>query len=275
MKKVYISGYNGKIGKNLVDILKKEQIDINFISREHLMLKERLTISKTDYSQRILLHLAWPVQAQDYRSSEQNNGFLKISMNFLKEYAKSFDLFIFPGTIFELPENLAELTDQTKPEPRCKYSEAKMNLHDWVNQTGIMYSWPILPYIVSSNDPPFKLVPQILESLENINTPMELKSPYIRRNFLHVSECAVILAKCMNAEISGRYLIGSDTSVSPAELVREFGLDWRLNSQDRQELDIEQSLILGKAQDACIGIRTESEQRSSVLKRLILKEYFG
>lgn len=272
MTRYYISGSNGRIGSTICGLLRMQGHEIEPITRAHLHLKSDLGFKQNVKENRILLHLAWPVDGIDYRNSLENQEFLEVSKRFLARYADSFDKVLVSGSIFEMPKDKNELHDDTSVEPRCRYSESKVMLHDWIMQNRINYSWPIIPYVVSAKDPEFKLIPTILRAVKKPELTMPLKYPKIERNFIHVRECASIIVACLNKDVVGRYLIGSETDITPADLVEEFKLNWESVETEYEEKEIKQKLVFLKVYRASRGKKVTNHERASQLRDLILEE---
>jgi nucleoside-diphosphate-sugar epimerase len=212
------------------------------------------------------------VDGIDYRNSRENQEFLAVSKKFLANYADSFNKVLVPGSIFEMPKYKSELHDDTNTEPRCRYSESKVMLHDWMMQNRINYSWPIIPYVVSAKDPEFKLIPTILGAAKKPELAVPLKSPKLERNFIHVRECASIIVACLNKDVVGRYLIGSETDITSAELVEEFKLHWKSSKTEDEEKEFKQKLVFCKMYSAFRGKKVTNRERASQLRDLILQE---
>ena len=272
MTRYYISGSNGRIGSTICGLLRMQGHEIEPVTRAHLHLESDLGFKQNVKENRILLHLAWPVNGIDYRNSLENQEFLKVSKNFFAKYADSFDKVLIPGSILEMPKYKNELHDDTSAEPRCRYSESKVMLHDWVMQNRINYSWPIIPYVVSAKDPEFKLIPTILRAVKKPELPVPLKSPKIERNFIHVRECASIIVACVNKDVVGRYLIGSETDITSADLVEEFKLNWESVETEHEEKEIKQKLVFLKMYRASHGKKVTNHERASQLRDLIFHE---
>lgn len=272
MTRYYISGSNGRIGSTICGLLRMQGHEIEPITRSHLYLKSELGLKQNVKENKILLHFAWPVNKIDYRDSLENQEFLEVSKRFLTKYAESFDKVLVPGSIFEMPKYKNELHDDTSAEPRCRYSESKTMLHDWIMQNRIKYSWPIIPYVMSAKDLEFKLTPTILRAIKTPELAVPLKSPKIKRNFIHVRECASIIVACVNENVVGRYLIGSETDITSADLVEEFKLRWKLVESEHEEKEIEQKLIFFEMYRAFRGKKVTNYERASQLRNLILQE---
>jgi len=272
MTRFYISGSNGRIGSRIANLLRMQGHEIEPITRDHLQLKSELNFMQNKKQDNFLLHFAWPVSKSDYRNSLDNQEFLEVSKNFLAKYAESFATVLIPGSIFEMPKHKSELHDYTSAEPRCRYSESKTMLHNWIMRNGINYSWPIIPYVVSAKDVEFKLIPTILRALNTPELAVPLKSPKMERNFIHVRECASIIVACVNKDLVGRYLIGSETDIASADLVEEFKLRWKLVETEFEEEEIKQKLIFSKMYKAWRDERVPNHVRASKLRDLILRE---
>jgi nucleoside-diphosphate-sugar epimerase len=272
MKEIYFSGYNGRIGKNLVELLNKNGYRVIPVTRDHLNLNHKLEFNTLNEIQKSFFHFAWPLSESDYRNSDNNRSFLATSLNFLSKYKSKFDDILVPGTIFELPKHLRELSDETNPEPRCTYSESKLSLSKWLLEENFKYSWPILPYILSSNDPNFKLVPTIMNAVISGKKSVGLTSPNIKRNFVHVSECAEMISACYEVGVFGRYLIGSDTNISSSQLVKEFGLSWTDVLEDKFDSEIEQILKFTKLHKGWQKSNTFDIGRGKQLHDMLVQE---
>lgn len=272
MKEIYFSGSNGKIGKILVELLNKNGHRVIPVTRDHLNLECELEFNTLNDIQKSFFHFAWPLNERDYRNSDNNRSFLATSINFLSKYKSKFEDILVPGTIFELPKHFRELSDETNPEPRCTYSESKLILNNWLLQNDFRYSWPILPYILSCNDPVFKLIPTIMNALISGQKSVGLTSPNIKRNFVHVSECAEMINACYEAGIFGRYLIGSDTNISSSQLAEEIGLSWTEVLNDQSAGEIEQFLKFTKLHKGWHKPNTFASSRSKQLLDMLVQE---
>jgi nucleoside-diphosphate-sugar epimerase len=272
MKEIYFSGFNGKIGRVLVGLLNKHGHRVVLVTRDHLNLARKLEFNAFNGFQRSFFHFAWPLSERNYRNSDNNKDFLAISQKFLCKYKSQFDDILVPGTIFELPKHVQDLSDETNPEPRCIYSESKLILNNWLSENTFKFSWPILPYILSCHDPSFKLVPTIMSAFDSGSNSVRLTSPNIKRNFVHVSECAEMISACYEVGVLGRYLIGSNTNISSSQLVEEFGLSWTGIQEENSTEEIEQFLKLTQLHKGWKKSDTVLISRSKRLRELIVQE---
>jgi hypothetical protein len=72
--------------------------------------------------------------------------------------------------------------------------------------------------------------------------------------------------------VVGRYLIGSETDITSADLVEEFKLRWKSVETEHEEKEIEQKLIFLKMYRAFRDKKITNHDRASQLRNLILQE---
>jgi len=215
VKNILITGGTGLIGKQLVSILKKKKdINLYLIIRKKKFPKKNIkkiyyvknlfTISQNNWKKYLInidtvIHLAWYAKPPHYLNSLKNleclNGTIKLAKACTQSKVKKF---ISAGTCFEYFHNNRKLHINSKVEPNSIYGTAKLSTYFFLSNifasTKINFSWLRFFYILSKNDYKQKLVPSIINKL-NQNKKVFLKTPYDKIDYLTVNKLSNVIVR--------------------------------------------------------------------------------
>lgn len=248
--KVFITGASGFVGTHVLEILKKQKYEIYALSRNVRFDEEvqwiQGDINDFDFIEKllnnvqpkILIHLAWYVNAKDCINSIENINFLKSSQNLFEQFLKNKGKRILcTGSCFEYDLNYGLLSELITPTINSNlYANCKNILHLYLEALSkayeFEYTWARLFYMYGPNEPMPRLVPSIINSLLN-NEVARCSEGKQLRDYMYVKDVAKILNELIIREINGIINVSTGSPLTIREIGRTiekiFNLDEQIN----------------------------------------------
>ncbi len=202
MKKVFVTGAAGFIGRNTIEDLKKKEFDIlapgskqlNLLNHENV--KDFIEEHKPNY----LLHFAWDVTPGEYLHNLNNYDWLKASENLLYCFKKNNgQRVVVAGTCFE------SFYD-------CPYPASKKALLEVLKNMGISYAWGRIYYLFGENEHSDRLVPSLINSLIE-GKEIKCSSGEQARDYMYVKDVARAFVEILDSDVEGIIDIGTGEGV--------------------------------------------------------------
>lgn len=221
--KLVITGGSGFIGKNILENISRENVEIYFFDKcipekihaqdtfykvdlkDLVKIEELLEIIRPSH----LLHLAWPVKDSNFTESLDNVEWIGISLGLLNAFLKKGGKnFIGAGTCFEYElRNESVLTELSPCIPRtlygkCKYEFGKIAEKICV-ENSVRFVWGRIFYPYGLGEESRKLFSTVISSFKN-NEKFTCKNPEDIIDYIHISDIAADFVEfILNDEIYG------------------------------------------------------------------------
>ncbi|RPG75811.1 MAG: NAD(P)-dependent oxidoreductase [Euryarchaeota archaeon TMED85] len=207
MNQIILTGANGFIGKNLLQELVKEDVEVIAVVRDKKNIKNianKIKIVEMDISQpskeffekinssASLVHLAWN-GLTDYKSMAHIETELPIHFNFVKSLilhgVKNITI---TGTCFEygLQQGMLSENLQTKPITSYGYSKDALRKHleFFQNEIDFNLTWLRLFYVYGEDQPDNTLFSQLRKAVEKGESFFNMSGGKQLRDYLHIKD---------------------------------------------------------------------------------------
>lgn len=289
MKKIFITGANGFLGKNIIEYLSKDY-EIVAYSRNPINIKnckwiqgdildkDRVTEAMTDC--KIVIHLAAITAYNDINSDPISTfrNYILGTMNVLEAMRKTnANIFIYPssGKVYGFSNKLPYV-ETDKPQPSNLMGKAKLEVENIIKlYSNIMNCdckfiiFRIFNVYGYGQSEKF-LIPKIIKNLNN--SELKLGNTDIKRDYIHIDDVSSAISLAITRAPTGCtiYNLGSGSPVSIKEIIKNVstisGYDINIisdNSQTRNDerdtefADITKLLSIGwhPKKDLTIGLR--------------------
>ena len=242
MKKILITGANGFIGRNCIEILKNCDVEVHAISRKKKISENNIKyyifdLLKDNHHELIkeikpshLLHLAWVTKPKVYWHSKNNLDWLSSSINFAREFTESGGKkIVCAGTCAEYDWNFGFCSENITPiSPNSLYGECKNKLNQFLlnycSNNEVEYIWGRIFFMFGENEHKSKLVASVINKLIKNKIAYCSQGTQIR-DFLHVGEVASIFIKLLlqDESINSSINICSGEGIAIKKLVNKIG----------------------------------------------------
>ena len=239
--KILLTGSNGIIGQQVLDSLINEpneheiflinrSIPGNFSKSKNNNIKyfklDLLKIDKNGIDElmklinpEILIHLAWNTNHNEYLTTKDNLLWESVSINLINSfYLYGGRKFIGIGTSLEydwtdLSNNkLNEFTSNLSGS-KWQYGQSKLKIYKYLESLkNIEYLWCRVFFVFGPNQEKSRLLPKILNSYYDRNSPISLNLN-LRRDYISTFEIAKQLIMLMKINYSGPVNICSGNSI--------------------------------------------------------------
>jgi len=172
-----------------------------------------------------LIHLAWEARPGIYLNSLNNLAWLETSLVLLACFHRiKGKRIIVAGSCAEYSwETRDALNESTSPKiPDSIYGATKNSLRlvleKWAEQTGISWAWPRFFSLYGPGEHPTKLIPKIINKINNREN-FRFDSGREIRDFLHVVDAAEAIVKLFESDLEGPINIASGQGTSLHDLI--------------------------------------------------------
>ena len=244
MKKVLVTGSSGFIGKEFIKIISRDRSsEIYQVSRTKHGTKGEYVgdltdkdfvelISETRFDE--IFHFAW--QGLPVRNEEESNKNLTLSKNLVLALLKksSHAQFNILGSCLEYGEHVGVISDNTKPQGKDPFASAKIELHSFMEDTGVRYRWLRPFYVYGKEQRQTSLIPHLIQSFSEGN-PVKLNSYSNSHDFINVHDVATAIWIASKSDKFGPINIGTGVLTSVGEIVEKFSEHFQMGSQITHE----------------------------------------
>ena len=232
MRRVVLSGGGGFVGKSLRRHLDRSGISYKMVSHNRIFesatdseayknLFTELKLFKPD----TFIHLAWGVQAKNWRTAESQEEFIEASSKFLQLLRRlPIEQTIGIGTCLEYEPSALALSENSLENRSLQYTRDKLNMkrvfQEEAHLNGYVTTWVRLFFVYGPNDLPTRLIPQVLGlTLQNLDIALE--NPYMELDYLHVDDVSKALATIALRRFSGTINVGSGNPITAFEIAQQ------------------------------------------------------
>lgn len=213
MKKIFITGGTGFIGKEIINRLtEKKDVELYAITRNpkaeiqnvnilhgNIFDEDFLEASLSRIQPKYLLHLAWDVKGADYYKSKNNTCWKEISKYLLERFlAHGGEHVVASGTCFEyntslnIPHKETEIANPDTPYGKSKF-ETYQYFQELCNKRNARLVWGRIFYPYGKGEDPRKLFSAVHNALIK-GQVFICKTPENIIDYIHVGDVADIFA---------------------------------------------------------------------------------
>ncbi len=241
MKKVFVTGANGFIGRHSLPLLRARGFEVHAISRTPVERDSEIHWHVADVLDgkqvaevigRIkpthLLHLAWYTEPGKYWTAPENLQWLTMSINLLAVFAgNGGERSVVAGTCAEYEWNEEVCSEETTAlRPSTLYGTCKHALHlvleAYLRQIGLSSSWARLFFPYGPYERPERFIPSVICSLLE-DQVARCSHGNQQRDFLFVEDAAAALVALLESNVSGPVNIGSGEAVTLKDIASKIG----------------------------------------------------
>lgn len=222
MKKILLTGATGFVGRQVLNILLDENVEITTLVRKGKedQIPKHSTVSNIITTQNLfteppewwaevcenidtVIHLAWYTEPGKYLQSPKNLECLTGTLNFARGAVQSgVKRFVGAGTCFEYDLTLGVLSNDSPLKPTTLYASSKVaafvTLSEWLPLESVEFAWCRLFYLYGEGEDDRRLVPYLHKQLK-AGKVAELTSGKQVRDFMDVKKAA---KKIVNVSLS-------------------------------------------------------------------------
>jgi len=275
-KRILITGGSGFVGRQVINSLENENVDITIVIRgeknnifdknkniKKIIITNNLFVESEKWFKDVLnnidiiIHLAWYVEPKDYLQSIKNIECMQGTINIAKvAISAGVRRFIGIGTCFEYEFNNEIITTETNLKPTTPYAAAKaatfLALSQLLPSQSIEFAWCRLFYLYGEGEKPERLVPYIKNKMSK-GEVVELTSGNQIRDYLDVKEAGSLITKVALGSLQGPINICSGVPVSirsfAEKIAEEFNQIKLLKFGARPENKTDPIYVVGDAEN--------------------------
>lgn len=244
MKRVLITGANGFVGRQIVQSLDVEGIDLipavregkentvskfknvkKIITSKDLFAEDESWWEEQCKDVDIIIHTAWYVETGKYQDSSKNIDCLIGSLKLARGAAKAgVSRFLGLGTCAEYDQSQGILTIDTPLKPLTIYAAAKASLFttlsQWLPRENVSFAWIRLFYLYGEGENKKRLVPYVRSQILQ-GEFADLTSGKQVRDFMDVTEAGKKIAEISLAKQIGPINLCSGIPITVRQLVEK------------------------------------------------------
>lgn len=243
MKKVFVTGASGFIGRHCLPLLTSRGYEVHAVARQssarldcpdvHWHQADLLTpgscaLLLSRLQPEYLLHLAWYAVPGKFWAATENIEWVRASLELMQAFAMNGGTrAVMAGTCAEYDWSEGECKEDTTPLlPSTLYGTSKRSLERLVNassrQQGISSAWGRVFLLYGPYENPSRLVAYVVRSLLQ-NQPALCTDGHQLRDFLHVEDVASAFVFLLESQVVGPVNIGSGAPIAIRDVLNEIG----------------------------------------------------
>lgn len=241
MKRVFLTGADGFIGRQAILPLLKRGFEVHAVSNispsDELIFKnviwykanlldvfevEKLT-EKIEATH--LLHFAWNVEHGKFWTSEQNKIWVEASLDLVRHFVKNGgERIVVAGTCVEYELDTDEFLNEfsTPLMPQTLYGQSKLELFEKLSAMDLNFAWGRIFFLYGEYEHPNRLVSSVINSLLKDDFADCSHGRQIR-DFMYVKDVAEAFVALLNSDVKGGVNIASGEAKTIKEVVEEIG----------------------------------------------------
>ncbi len=238
MKKVFLTGATGFIGRHSINILLSRGFEIHAIAREipdehqeglfwyQADLLDTGIVSKliSEIRPTHLLHFAWYAVPKEYWTSHQNIRWVQASLELIHSFIQQGgERIVMAGSCAEYDWNYGYCSEYITPLKPCTlYGTCKHSLQDilamYSKQAGISSAWGRIFFLYGPYEHPLRLISYVTSSLLRNEQALCSHGSQIR-DFLYVEDVASAFVSLLDSPVEGSVNICSGQPISIHQMV--------------------------------------------------------
>lgn len=242
VRRIFITGSSGFIGRSLIDqLLKIEDLEVVCFGNNSVApsLNSRVIYKKIDllsnpdeffkalnfYKPKYFIHLAWDTRHGIYWSSTLNDKWNNFSKAAIDAFIKQGGIrAILAGTSAEVDLNTHIVNEDSPPPQRISvYGQSKLDLLKSLealnSSSNFTWVWPRFFNIYGPNEDPKRIVPRLFMSAHT-GEPLTLSSIDSYADFIYVEDVAIALCKIIFSQLMGAVNVAYGESISIRDIIR-------------------------------------------------------
>ncbi len=245
MKKVFLTGGSGFIGRHCIPFLLDKGYQVHAIISEEnppqikaknlfwytldLHDRQKTERSIAEIKPSHILHLAWYTEHGLFWSSDRNIDWVAASLHLITAFTENGGgRIVVAGTCAEYDWKYGYCNEQVTPlRPATLYGAAKNSLNNilfrYAAQKDVSYAWGRIFFLYGPNENKKRLIPYVITSLMK-NAPAQCTQGDQIRDFLHVEDVAHAFVTLLDSEVTGSINIASGIPVSIKHIVEKIGV---------------------------------------------------
>jgi nucleoside-diphosphate-sugar epimerase len=232
VKNVVLTGASGFVGTALMDLLRRQHLNVLTISKREL---DMLGASKGQGSQLYealykfkpdtLIHLAWNVEATNWTFAKSQQSLID-STSFLLDFLAKCGIMqsIGIGSCLEYIPVAIPLDEYCAENSELEYMRNKLEMkHLLLNhaaQNSYIATWARFFFLYGSNDRIERLIPSTAKKLLS-NRDVIVENPSARIDYLNVKDAVDAIFILAQTRSGGVFNVGSGVQVTPIEIVQK------------------------------------------------------
>jgi dTDP-6-deoxy-L-talose 4-dehydrogenase (NAD+) len=249
MTRVLITGANGFVGRQIIQSLDMEGIDLiptvregkentvsNFKNVKKIITSKDLFAENESWWEAqckdidIVIHAAWYVETGKYQDSSKNIDCLIGSLRLAKGAIKAgVSRFLGLGTCAEYDQSQGALTIDTSLKPLTTYAAAKVSLFttlsQWLPRENVSFAWIRLFYLYGEGEDKRRLVPYVRSQILQGDF-VDLTSGKQVRDFMDVTEAGKKIAGISLTDQIGPINLCSGIPITVREFVEKIANEY-------------------------------------------------
>ena len=242
--KVLVTGATGFIGRYVVPILLKHELEVVTTSRDEKKARQFDWYNKTEYKScniynndidffrffgdpEMIIHLAWE-GLPNYKSPFHVDRNLPANCHFLKNFLDGgVKKMVVAGTCYEYGIQCGCLTENIATMPVTQYGLAKDTLRKYLEmlipEYSVSFNWVRLFYMYGEGQNENSLIPQLKDAISSGDTIFNMSGGEQLRDYLNVETVAEFICRiAFQTEVNGILNCCSGKPISIRKLVETF-----------------------------------------------------
>jgi nucleoside-diphosphate-sugar epimerase len=224
MKKVFVTGAQGLIGKEALKPLLEAGFDVENV-RLDLFDKDSVKEVLKKVKPTHLLHFAWNTKA-GYLTSTLNYRFYDASLNLLDAFIKNGgERAVFSGTCFEYKfdykPNKNKIHEDHALDPKTPYAKSKNDLREKAEiiakENKIDFAWGRIFYVVGHEENKSRLLPSLLDNLTSSKKVL-IRNGDLVRDYMYSKDIAAAFVRLLDSAVNGAVNICTGNGITLEEL---------------------------------------------------------
>jgi UDP-glucuronate decarboxylase len=231
---ILLLGCSGEVGSRLASLLFQAGHKVygirgsktcTAVNRNHSCIKRNLMEEDIDelilqIKPQILIHTSWVTSSNHYLNSEENYRWLKVSKEIITTFKNTGgEYVVVTGSCAEYSWIAnSPLSERSLTSNSSAYSEAKLDLLEWLERQELPYLWTRTFFQFGLNEPSERIVPSLIDALLR-GIEYRVNEPDNVRDFIFIEDLVAIIRKLIESRQQGIFNIGTGTGVSIRQLV--------------------------------------------------------
>ena len=256
--RILLTGASGFVGGHVAKVLQEAGHDLLLISRKPHRDGDRIRWIESDFSEpenlrhelegfapEVVFHLAWEGIPDFSEATCTKNVVGSLRFLGLVGSLPSVRRIVSAGSCWEYGDHAGACVETLDVTPNSWFTWAKEAVLRYQMRLSaerdILWYWPRIFFVYGTGQRSQALIPSVTTALRAGTIP-EIRSPFARNDFIHVSDVAAGLARFVDTDApSGIYNLGSGAETTVLEIVKT--IETVLGHDNRVTLAIEHAAV--------------------------------